>query len=133
MKTLIICGFLAAMTAAGQTQDQQQHKGKMAHRRDALTRFINAQNRISAVLANVKEPEQAKTIPQGLEQAIQHLNSVKAELRSDQLENSGDTRDLLKEKRDHLHESSSKLAGEVSRVLAIPGISQPFRELLARI
>ena len=131
MRTIAIFLMLTAALAPAQTPGAGNPR--MAKRRDVVTRFIASENRVSDLLTRINGSSAGRVHPVGLENAVGQLTSIKSELTTDNLENSAEVQALLKEKRDALHEASSKLAGQVTRVKAIPTISKELRALLETI
>ena len=138
MKTLSLTFILALASAIAQNATiaptaPDHSPGRLAKRRDVVTRFIGAQNKVTEHLTKITAANSLRENRSNLQVAVIKLVQVKNELHADALENSPEVQILLKEKGPAMSDSSAKLAAQVGRIRSIPSLSTELASLISQL
>ena len=95
---------------------QQMEKQKT--RRDVITRYVDATNRLTQILEKLLTRGALETAKPSLLLAVERVVNIKAEIKRDTLDNTPDLQALFRDMGPKISGASAKLFNEVNRVKA---------------
>ena len=123
----IVLAFALAQPALPQQVDKQKT------RRDVVTRYIDATNRLTQVLEKLFTRGALETARPSLLLAVERVLNMKAELKRDAIENTPEVQALFREMGPKISAASAKLANEVNRVKASQTIGPEVMKVLNKL